>query len=188
MNTIKTTHGRVHSGLSKAALFILVLALSTVGSASAQNWTIGFAVGSSNLSDNDADLDFRSEVRGGYYFTPRFALEGQLTRATGILDSTMDTLMVNAIFELRPGQAFSPYLLAGAGAARVEDYHFLSTDPTVSSDGAAFQAAIGGRYYFGEERRMGVQVELSRLAENTDVFGFDGHTSLTAGMTWKLGR
>ena len=127
-------------------------------------------------------------MRGGYYFNPRFALEGQLTRAVGIFDSTLDTLMVNAVFELRPGQAFAPYLLVGAGAARLEDYQFLSSDPSVSSDGAAFQAAVGGRYYFGEDRRMGVQVELSRLEENTDVFDREGHTSLTAGMTWKLGR
>lgn len=176
------------SHIATALLLTGILVCLSAGSAAADTWTLGFGFGTSDLEQSEVDLEFRSDVRGAYYFNQRIAIEAQLARATGIFDATLDTLMVNAVLDLRPGKAFVPYVLAGAGVARMRDYQIFSNTPTVSSDGSAFQAALGARLYFGEDQRMGVQFELSSLLENTDILDRDHYTSLTAGMTWRLGK
>lgn len=172
----------------RAAFCGLALALTLAGSADADDslWDIGFGFGSAGVG-NDSDLELRAEFRTAYRFTDHFGLEGEIVRARAVLDSSLDAFLVNGVFELRPGRAVEPYVLGGLGAARLEDYELFSSTST-SNDGAAFQVAVGTRVFFGQAKRVGARMELSSLWEATDVFGTGQHTSLTAGMTWRLGR
>ena len=175
----------------RALVFTLtILFLLAAGAAQAQ-WTVGFNVGSAEVSGSDSNLEFRSDARGGYSFHTKFGVEAEVLHARGVLNDDLDAVLVNGIFELGRERAFSPYVLLGIGAARVSDQGLFDIDfhgdRYDSKEGAAFQAAVGARYYFGRARTVGLRLELSTLVENTDVFDDDQHTSLSAGMTWRFG-
>lgn len=172
--------------ITRPVCYILLFLLLTAGSVQAQNWTVGFNLGTAGLEDTDTELDFRFDGRAGYLISPHFMIEAELIRANGVIDTRFDAFLVNAVFNLRPEQAFSPYLLVGAGAAKINhiDLLHLRSD---SADGAAFQAAAGAFYYFGTERRLGMRFELSTLTEDTDIFEEERTVSATVGMIWKVG-
>ena len=176
---------------SIALLLFLVPVLSVPASAhmSEGQWQWGFSVGSANLdsSGEDFDLDVRIDFRGGYLFSDRFELEAQLMRAEAPLDAQLSALMVNAVFNLQPGQAIVPYVLVGGGYSRLEDVSLLGNTPDVDEDSAAYQIGFGSRFFVGAKRRMAFRLELSSLWLDTDLFDGDRHTSLTAGLSWTVG-
>lgn len=171
------------------ALLALIPFLAT--SAQAQplqrgDFEVGFGVGTTWFDDayTEEDADYRAEVRGGYFFTDRFELELEAARSVGVLDLNLDTLFANAVFNFPVGRAV-PYFLVGGGAARIDETRLFSDDD-FSADGTAYQAAIGSRFFFGEDSRVAARVELSSTFEDL-LEDTNNHLSLTAGLLWRLG-
>lgn len=174
----------------KSSTFVLalLLMLAAVPAARAQagGFEIGVGIGAMEFDDNlGGENELRVDVRGGYFFTDRFELEGQLIRATSIFDLTLTAYMVNGVFRLGSSERVVPYLLVGAGTANVE----LSGGPfgvSVDDDGTALQVGLGTRFYFGDSGRGSFRLELSAL--NEDSFDQDSTSfSLTGGVSWRFG-
>ncbi len=149
---------------------------------------IGVDVGRTEFDSNvTSESGTGLAIRGGYNFSKLFEVEGQYLDTSASeqgSDVTLNTLMVNAVFNFHPRENIVPYFLGGVGQANLEvDTPFGSVD----DDAMAYQVAVGSRFLFGTSRKAGLRVELSSLSEKT----FDEtsrHTSLTAGFTWRLGR
>lgn len=158
----------------------------------AGDWEVGFGIGAtqfdSDLSD-DADNELRSEIRGGYFLTDLFELEAQVQRSDAAFDSTLDTAMLNAVFNLSTGGRAVPYVLAGAGAARLDDFDwdFLPGEDVDADggEGLAYQAALGTRLFFRENGTVAARLEVSSLWEDT-LDDTHRHTSYTAGLIWRI--
>jgi hypothetical protein len=147
---------------------------------------LGFAVGGLRFDDQVTDEDeVYTALRAGYSFTDAVALEVQAGRATSILDTTLDTLFVNGVFQLRPAAVVSPYLLVGVGTARLEQGGFLGS-PQIDEDGLAYQAALGARFALGSSRRIAARLEAGALFDQT-LDDQNQHLVLTGGLTWRLG-
>jgi opacity protein-like surface antigen len=185
--SLNLRHRFVVTTLLTCAVTVAV-ALPAQAQVSAGQWEVGFDVGSANLTsnDDDFDLDLRTDVRGGYFFTDAFELEAQVMRADAVLDATLSTAMIDGVFNFRTDKAIVPYALVGVGFSNVEDVNLFGSD--TSEDGTAFQLAVGSRFFVGEAKRLAVRVELSSLWVDTDLFDRDRYTSLTGGLTWVLGR
>jgi opacity protein-like surface antigen len=165
----------------------IALALAAPAAADVRegNGEIGFDFGftdfDSEVADDDAD---RFVIRGGYHFSDLFQLEGHLAVSNAdevFLETTLSTLMVNAVFNFHPKDTIVPYVFVGAGRANLE-FDFFSED----DDALAAQVGGGSRFFFGKNKRVAVRVELSHLTEDT----FDEtseHTSFVVGFTWRLG-
>ena len=153
-------------------------------------WEWGFALGTANLdsSNEDFDLDFRIDFRGGYLFSDTFQLEVQMIHADAALDAKLSALMLNAVFNFRPEAKVVPYLLLGGGYSELENVSLFGTAPALSERSGALQMGFGSRLFLGAKQRMAIRVELSSLWINTAVFESDRHTSLTLGLSWGLGR
>ena len=187
------TLGRSFRLAGSIALFLfLVAGRSTPAAAQMtdRQWEWGFSIGSANLgsSNEDFDLDVRFDLRGGYIFSDHFELEAQLTQASAPLDAHLSALMLNAVYSFRPDQTIVPYLLVGGGYSKLDDISLFGTAPDVDEESAAYQAGIGSRFFVGAKRRMAVRLELSSLWLDTDLFDSDRHTSLTAGLSWTVGK
>lgn len=158
----------------------------------AGDWEVGFGFGAtqfdSDLSD-DSDNELRSEIRGGYFLTDIFELEAQVQRSDAAFDSTLDTAMLNAVFNLRTGGRAVPYALVGAGGARVDDFDwdFLPGEDVDADggEGLAYQAAIGTRLFFRDNGTVAARLEVSSLWEDT-LDDTHRHTSYTAGLIWRI--
>ncbi|MCP4654883.1 MAG: porin family protein [bacterium] len=164
---------------------ILTLAFMTATPVEAGEFALGFDVGYTDFdSEVASDSDFRADFRASYFFNDKFELEGQFLRATAILDTELTVYCLNGVFNFRTDTAFVPYVLVGVGTANLASSPLFGI--SVDDDGVAYQGAIGVRYYFGSAQSFGLRGELSALSEDT----FDEsstHTSLVAGLTWKLG-
>lgn len=176
------------------AILTIVLVFSATTPAAAQmtdrQWELGFAVGNANIdsSDEDFDLDIRGDLRAGYLFSDHFQLEAQLIRADAVFDAHLTALMANGVFNFRPDQSIVPYLLFGAGYSDLDDTSFLGLGPEVSEEAAAYQVGFGTRFFLGDSQQMALRIELSSLWIDTDIFENDRHTSLTAGLSWTVGK
>ncbi len=166
-------------------LITLMLAWMAPVTAEAGEFALGFDVGYTDFDSEVADdTDLRADFRISYFFNDLFELEGELVRATAILDTELEAFLLNGVFNFGTDKPFVPYVLVGFGSARLGYTHWFSE--SVDDSGLAYQAAIGGRYYFGSDQDFGLRVELSALSEDT----FDEsklHPSLVAGLTWKFG-
>ena len=126
-------------------------------------------------------------LRGGHFLTPMIEIEGQYLNsseeASGI-DTTMQLLMVNGLFNFHPREDIVPYLLVGVGRASLDiDIGGVSFD----DDSMAYQFGGGSRFYFGESKRAAFRFDLTFV--NEDTFSQSStHTNVTGGFTWKLGR
>jgi hypothetical protein len=177
--------------LSGLALLVLIPFLAAPAEAQttvplqAGDFEAGFGVGATRFDDtvSDDDADYRVEGRGGYFFTDGFELEVQAARAVGVLDLQLDTAFVNAVFNFPVGRAV-PYVLVGAGGARIDDGGLFEESRT--ENGTAYQAALGSRFFFGDSR-MAARVELSSAWENA-LDDTSNHLSLTGGLVWRIGR
>ena len=184
----------IRRGLFRAAAVFFLLAASLASTASGQMtshaWELGFAVGSANVdsSDEEFDLDVRSEFRFGYLFSDRFQLEGQVMHADAMFDAILFAGLVNAVFSFRTDESIVPYVLGGLGYYNLDDSSFLGLEPDLEEDSTAAQLGFGSRFFFGPSRQMAARVELSTLWLDSDLFDSDRHTSLTAGLSWVLGQ
>jgi hypothetical protein len=150
------------------------------------DFELGFGVGTTEFDDAypEEDADYRFEARGGYFLTDNFELELEAARSVGVLDLNLDTFFLNAVFNFPLGRAV-PYVLVGGGVAQIDETRLFSDDG-FSADGAAYQAAIGSRVFFGEDSRVAARFELSSTFEDL-LEDTNNHLSLTAGLVWRLG-
>jgi opacity protein-like surface antigen len=137
-------------------------------------------------ADSDAmdDADYRFNMFFGYSWTERLNLGLRWDHTSAILHQDLDSLLLSGSFNLRPGRRAVPYLLAGIGRARSERSSLLGD--TETRDSFAYQIGVGGCFYPGDARRLGVRVELSDLREDT----FEtnrSHRTLLAGISWTFG-
>ncbi|MES1245172.1 MAG: outer membrane beta-barrel protein [Acidobacteriota bacterium] len=177
-------------GILTLTLIFGSLALGAAPSQAQQagNWELGFGLGATRFDSNldeDNETEVRQEIRGGYFLTDRFELEAQLSRADAVLGATFDAAMLNAVFNFGSSGA---YILAGAGAARLEDVPFSFEEKEgIEEQGLAVQAGIGTRLFFGSARRVAVRLEASVLSE--ELLEERGeHLSATAGLVWRIGE
>ena len=154
------------------------------------NGEIGFDFGLAQIDDEVTDdAGGRFSIRGGYFFSDLFQLEGQATAITVSeaegtnVDISLSTFFVNAVFNFHPSKQLVPYALGGFGSANLE----FSNGTSIDDDSNAWQIAVGSRFFFGKSKRPSVRVELSYLSEET----FDensNHISVVVGFSWRTGR
>ena len=156
------------------------------------NGEVGFDYGSTDY-DSDTGLDSSDSlsVRGGYFMTNLFQVEGQYMSAdskTEVLgtdiDASTDLLMVNGVFNFHPNKEITPYVLVGMGRA---DVSVDTLGASTSDSGMAYQLGAGSRFFFGKSKRAAFRVDLSRVSQDT----FDESTTNTTfagGFTWRLGN
>ena len=174
-----------------AALGLFLLA---VPAAQAQDragrFEIGLDVGAIDFdsrTDDDTELAFR--LRGGYFFTERLELEGQVFSVVNVFGGDLDTLMVNVVYGLNEGRRTQPYVLGGIGSARFQRTlgpFFGGPRVRIDEDGFAYQAGIGSRFAFTRSGRFGGRLELSVLQE--DSLGDATHVIGSAGLIFTVGR
>jgi opacity protein-like surface antigen len=165
---------------------------TTSNTQSTEKGEIGFGFGHSDPGLDEVDSAMFLGLRGGYNFNPNFELEGQFGSASddGTIagtdyDATFRYLMANGVYNFRPAkQELVPYVMAGIGQASTEAEVGGVTDDDSTM---AYQVGGGTRYFFGKNKRTGFRADLSFLKhenfdESTTV------TTLTAGLTWKLGN
>lgn len=181
---------------SKGLLTFAFLAASLAAPAYAQmeagDWEVGFGIGGTQFDSDlvdDSETELRVEVRGGYFLTGLFELEAQLQRSDATFDSTLDTAMLNAVFNFNTAGRAVPYVLVGAGGAKLDDFDwdFLpgeDADPD-GGEGLAYQAALGTRLFFRENGTVAARLEVSSLWEDT-LDDTHRHTSYTAGLVWRI--
>jgi opacity protein-like surface antigen len=173
-------------GLATMACGLLLAVPTTPAGIGAGNWEVGFGLG---LTEFDSELTDESgeylDVRGGYFLTDRFQLEGQVSDGStdeDFVDIALTSLFANAVFNFRPGKEVVPYVLVGAGSTTLE----IEAFGTVDDEASAFQAAVGSRFFVGSRKKMAIRVELNAISEDT----FDErstHFNLAAGLTWRIG-
>ncbi len=154
---------------------------------------IGFGIGQSDVGSDSTGVDTAQfiGVRGGYHFNEQFQVEGMFSSSSEdgdlagtTVDTTMRVLMVNGVMNFHPRKKdLVPYVLAGVGRADVE---VQAGGVTGSDDSIAYQVGGGTRIFFGKTKRAAFRADLSFLRETT--FNDSSTiTSVTAGVTWKLG-
>ena len=96
----------------------------------------------------------------------------------------MRLYMVNGVMNFHPRKKeYVPYVMAGIGRA---DIQVDSTGASASDNSVAYQIGGGTRIFFGKTQRMAFRTDVSLLRENT-FSSSTTFTTVTAGMTWKLG-
>jgi len=173
-------------------LIALGLVLLSVVPAEAQDragrFEIGFDLGATRYDgpvDDDSDLALR--FRGGYFFTERLELEGQVFSTANVFGGDLETQMINVVYGLNEGRRVQPYVLGGIGAASFEQDSGLFGPPVrVDEDGFAYQAGIGSRFAFTRSGRFGGRLEVTVLQEDT--LGDATHVIGTVGLLWTIGR
>jgi hypothetical protein len=154
---------------------------------------IGFGVGQTDVSSDTAGIDSAQVlgVRGGYHLNNQWQVEGQFSSASDSgsisgtdVDTTMRLYMVNGVMNFHPHKKeIVPYVMAGIGRA---DVSVDAGGTTASDDSVALQIGGGTRIFFGKSKTMAFRADLSLLRDTT----FDDSstlTTVTAGITWKLG-
>jgi opacity protein-like surface antigen len=172
------------------ALFAFsVPALAGIGQG---NGEVGFDYGSTDY-DSDTGLDSSDSLslRGGYFMTNLFQIEGQYQTADSTtddlgvdVDASTDILMVNGVFNFHPKKDITPYVLAGVGRA---DVSVDTVGFSESDSGMAYQIGAGSRFFFGKSKRAAFRIDLSRISQDT----FEESTTNTTfagGFTWRIGK
>lgn len=180
--------------MNAALLFVFAITLLSGAAAQAQqlqagDWEVGFGLGATRFDTGSGEEEERrSEIRGGYFLTDRFEIEAQVARADALFDATLDSAMVNAVFNFGPHGVAVPYVLAGVGGARIQDAPFFWEEGAeeVDEEGLAVQAGLGTRLFFGSSR-VAARLEASILSEEL-LDERREHLSLTAGLLWRIGR
>ncbi|OLE67445.1 MAG: hypothetical protein AUG09_02395 [Acidobacteria bacterium 13_1_20CM_2_68_7] len=177
------------------ALFAALALGAPVFAANAPEKTgeIGFDVAQANVNSDSTGIDSAQflGVRGGFQINKQFQIEGQVATSSENgsisgtdVDTKMRLYMVNGVMNFHPRKKeYVPYLMAGIGQA---DIQVDSSGTSASDNSMAYQIGGGTRIYFGKTQRMAFRTDVSLLRETTfsDSTTF---TTVTAGMTWKLG-
>jgi len=173
--------------MRKVALMLVLVALVFALPAKAGSGEIGADFGHTSFdSDVSSESGTQYGLRGGWHFTKLFELEGQWQDASAsddFADVSLNTMMVNAVFNFHPTDRIVPYCLGGIGQAKLE---FDTPFGSVDDSGNAYQIAVGSRFLFGQAKKAGLRVELSSVSEDS----FEEtttSTNLNVGFTWQLG-
>jgi len=178
--------------LSVAFVALFAFSVPALAGIGQGNGEIGFDYGSTDY-DSDTGLDSSDSLslRGGYFMTNLFQVEGQYmsadskTETLGTdIDASTDLLMVNGVFNFHPNKEITPYVLVGMGRA---DVTVDSLGVSADDSGMAYQLGAGSRFFFGKNKRAAFRVDLSRVSQDT----FDESTTNTTfagGFTWRLGK
>ncbi len=175
------------------ALGAPVFAANKASNKGSNGGEIGFEVGQSDVSSDTAGIDSAQflGVRGGYHLNDQFQIEGQFGSSSNSgsisgtnVDTTMRLYMVNGVMNFHPRKKeIVPYVMAGIGRADV------SVDlggTSVSDNSPAYQIGGGTRIFFGKTKTMAFRADLSLLRDTT-FSDSSTLTTVTAGITWKLG-
>jgi opacity protein-like surface antigen len=174
-------------------LFIGLIAITVgvspcaAGGIGAGNGEIGFDLGILILdSDKGDDTGGLVAIRGGYFFSNLFEIEGEVKYSYtpelggGDTDLVLGGVFLNAVFNFGSSEKVVPYLRAGVGYAYAEVWNHYDDD----DNGTASQFGFGARFFVGNT--MAIRVEATYILEDT--FDDDGgHISVVAGLTWRLG-
>ena len=175
---------------SVVALFALTVpAMAAIGEGNSE---IGFDYGSTDYdSDTGIDTSDSLSLRGGYFVNRMFEVEGQYVTADQDTDvsgtnveTSMDLIMVNGVFNFHPRPEIVPYVLVGFGRSDIEvDMPGINA----SDSGMAYQFGAGTRFFFGKTKRAAFRMDISFISEDS----FDEsstHTTIAGGFTFRLGN
>lgn len=174
--------------LSLAFLGLLVFSAPAMAGIEKGQGEVGVDYGSASY-DSDVDgAEFDSSdslsLRGGYFFTNLFQLEGQYINSDIAIENapdkiSSDTMMVNGVFNFMPGKEIKPYVLVGVGQTNV--------DVDTSDDSAtAYQIGAGSRFFFGKAKRAAFRFDVSMI--NQDFEEKLTNTTVAGGFTFRLGK
>ena len=158
--------------LSISVLSFATALLATPASAQVQagDWEVGFGLGGTKLdSDLSDDSGFRGEIRGGTPPSPiswSSKLRSNARTPTSIRRSIRRCSTRSSISNTA-GRAV-PYVLIGAGAAKLDDFDwdFLENTDADGGEGLAYQAALGTRLFFRENGTVAARFEVSSFWED----------------------
>lgn len=157
--------------------FLPLALLGAMAGANAGGWTVGVDAGPSQLDSrhhDDADVDTRVALalRGAYWFTDNFALEGGLVHAetsysTAGLDSDRDmtSLLLGGRAQARIGERAFVYARGGYAQHRIdtEEPRLVGGTTTIVEDDSdrGHYLGVGFGWRWGE--RWSSSIELMRL-------------------------
>ena len=179
--------------LSLALLGLFVFSAPALAGIGQGQGEVGVDYGSTSY-DSDTGLDSSDSLslRGGYFFTNLFQLEGQYISSDSnseelgnAVTASTDIMMVNGVFNFLPGKEIKPYVLVGLGQANVDvDVQGLGS---VDDSGTAYQIGAGSRFFFGKTKRTAFRFDVSMI--NQDTFeDATTNTTVSGGFTFRLGR
>lgn len=173
--------------LSAMVVAFFLLAVPAVAGIDEGNGEIGFNYGNTNYdSETNVDSSTDLSLRGGYFMTRMFEIEGQFINTDADIegssaDAEMNLLMVNGVFNFHPRDNIVPYFMVGLGRADMET-------GGASDDSMAYQFGGGTRWFFGKAQRAALRFDLALVNEDTGTTGNKTHTSVAAGFSWRLGN
>lgn len=153
---------------------------------------IGVNYGSTSYDSNTGlSSSDTMAVRGGYFLTDMFQIEGQYATADANskdfgsdVKATTDLMMVNGVFNFMNKKTITPYALVGMGQAKVSvDATGL---PSSNDSGTAYQVGAGSRFFFGKEKRAAFRIDVSRLTQDT-FSEKSTNTTVAGGFSWRFG-
>ena len=155
------------------------------------NSVVGVNYGSTSY-DSKTDLDSSSSIalRGGYFMTNLFQIEGQFANAdtnskTNSDDKvSTDLMMVNGVFNFMNKKSITPYALVGVGQAKVDVNPALGSSQSDSA--TAYQIGAGTRFFIGKEKRAAIRIDVARVTEDT-FSEKSTNTTVAGGFSWRLG-
>lgn len=149
---------------------------------------LGLDVGGSMFDDEfEDDTATRFGARVGYFLTDNFELELEVARTDlNILESDLNTYMLNAGWNFQTGSHFVPYVQVGAGMADYQYDEFLG-DTSLDDTGLALKGAVGTRIFFGEFDRVALRLEAG--VQSIDVLD-ETETAINfgAGVVFRFGE
>jgi outer membrane protein OmpA-like peptidoglycan-associated protein len=194
-------HGIAPRLVSIAAILVVTLALAPGSPASRGqkgDWEVGLFAGYAGLDDYERegtpalnpDSDVLYGARGGYFFSPSFSLETAVQRLStrtnftdpsANVDVTMDSVRLNALYNILGGESFRPFLTVGAG------YEFLDADGVHNHSDPSLNAGAGLRWFVG--RNFGARIDARFVHHNAggDVTGSQSNFEATFGVLWAFG-
>ena len=179
--------------LSVAFLALLAVTAPSYAAIAKGNGEVGFDYGQMSYdSDTNLDSSDNLSVRGGYFMTDLFQIEGQYSTADSKTEvvpgmdvkASTDMIMVNGVFNFMPKKDINPFVLVGVGQSDVTvDANGISQDDS----GTAYQIAAGSRFFFGKAKRAAFRLDVSMI--NQDTFNeTQTNTTFAGGFTFKLGK
>ncbi|HKQ96502.1 MAG TPA: porin family protein [Candidatus Polarisedimenticolia bacterium] len=179
--------------LSLGILGLFVFVVPASAGIGAGQGEVGVDYGNTSY-DSDTGLESSDSLslRGGYFFTNLFQIEGQYISSDSnseelgsAVQASTDIMMVNGVFNFMPGKEVKPYVLVGLGQANVD----VDVQGVGSQDdsGTAYQIGAGSRFFFGKSKRTAFRFDVSMI--NADTFDEkQTNTMVAGGFTFRLGR
>ena len=157
------------------------------------NGEIGVDFGITAFDDDLVEKSARRyAIRLGHHLDESIQVEGQfaLLQASEELvpgvdkEATLRLLACNVLLNFHPkGSRAVPYILGGIGLSELD---LEAVGISTEDRGLAVQVAAGSRFFFHQDGRSALRVELSFVSNDAFEESYN-HLSLTAGVTWRLG-